>query len=101
MVDFICTGLTIKEITEMKFNIKAMALACGIFWSIAIFLMTWWLIMLEGSGSESLFISRFYVGYDISPVGSVIGFAYGFVDGSISGAIFAWLYNLIAAKMQP
>lgn len=84
----------------MKFNIKAMALTCGIFWGAAVFIMAWWLIVVEGSGSESTFLSRFYVGYDISPMGSVIGFAYGFVDGSISGAIFAWLYNLIAVKMQ-
>jgi len=83
----------------MKFNIKAMALACGIFWGISMFMLTWWLIMVEGVGS-GFFISRFYVGYGISPMGSVVGLAYGFVDGSISGAIFAWLYNLIAAKMQ-
>jgi len=83
----------------MKFNIKAMSLTCGIFWGVAVFIMTWWLIILEGSGGD-FFMSRFYVGSGISPMGSVIGLAYGLVDGSISGAIFAWLYNFISAKMQ-
>lgn len=82
----------------MKFNIKAMALTCGVFWGVAVFLMIWWLIVVEGSGGD-FFISRFYIGTGISPVGSVIGFVYAFIDGSISGAMFAWLYNLISAKM--
>ncbi len=34
-------------------------------------------------------------------MGSAIGLAWGFVDALIAGVIFAWLYNLIAAKLSP
>ncbi len=37
----------------------------------------------------------------VTPVGSAIGLAWGFVDAQIAGAIFAWLYNLLAAKLSP
>ncbi len=37
----------------------------------------------------------------VTPQGSAIGLAWGFVDAPIAGAIFAWLYNLIAAKLPP
>ena len=49
-----------------------------------------------GATGEPTLIGRVYIGYAISPLGSVIGLAYGFVDGWIGGAIFAWLYNRLA-----
>jgi len=36
----------------------------------------------------------------MSPLGSLIGLVWGFVDGLIGGAIFAWLYNLLAARFS-
>jgi len=32
-------------------------------------------------------------------LGSIIGLAWAFCDAGIGGAIFAWLYNALAAKM--
>jgi hypothetical protein len=40
-----------------------------------------------------------YRGFNISPVGSFIGFVWAFVDGLIGGAIFAWLYNQISTRL--
>jgi len=77
------------------FNVKAFALTCGILWALAVFLMTWW-VYLAGGGNTLMTLGRFYIGYSISPLGSVIGLIYGFVDGLIGGAIFAWLYNRLA-----
>ena len=45
------------------------------------------------------FLGRVYIGYAISPLGSVLGLVWGFVDGLIGGAIFAWLYNLLASRL--
>ncbi len=81
----------------MKLNVKACSLAFGIFWGAGIFLLTWWLIILEGGGGVTFF-NRVYVGYSISPVGSVIGLLWGFVDGLISGFIFALLYNYLVDR---
>ena len=82
----------------MKLHIKAFALSCGILWGTGLFLLTWWLIAFDGASGEATLIGRLNRGFTISPVGSVIGFAWAFVDGLIGGAIFAWLYNLLAAR---
>ena len=79
----------------MKLNIKAFALACGILWGLGLFILTWWLIALDGATGEITFIGRLYRGYNISPIGSLFGLVWGFFDALIGGAIFAWLYNLI------
>jgi len=78
----------------VKLNVKALALTGGIFWGVGLFILTWWLILFGGATGETTFIGRVYLGYRITPAGSVIGLVWAFVDGFISGAIFAWLYNL-------
>ena len=82
----------------MKLNVKAFALAFGITWGVGLFILTWWIIAFEGETGEVTFIGRLYRGYNISPLGSLIGLGWGLVDGAIGGAIFAWLYNLIVGR---
>lgn len=79
----------------MKLNATAFALAFGLIWGIGLFLMTWWIIVFEGSTGEPTMIGMVYRGYAISPVGSLVGLVWGLFDGLICGAVFAWLYNLI------
>ena len=80
----------------MKLNIKAFAVACGLLWGIGLFLLTWWVIAFEGSTGDLMLIGHLYRGYNVSPVGSVIGLVWGFFDALIGGAVFAWLYNKLA-----
>lgn len=82
----------------MKLNVKAFALACGLVWGFGIFLLTWWIIAFDGATGEIPFIGQVYRGYKISPVGSILGLIWALADGAVGGAIFAWLYNLIAAR---
>ena len=82
----------------MKLNVKAFALTCGLVWGFGILFLTWWIIAFEGAKGDVTFLGRVYRGYNISPLGSVIGLVWGFADGAIGGAIFAWLYNLIASR---
>jgi hypothetical protein len=84
----------------MKLNIKAFALTVGIFWGVGLFLITWWIILLDGASGETNIVSSVYRGYNISILGSLIGLAWGFIDGLIGGAIFAWLYNLISVRSK-
>ncbi len=84
----------------MKLDVKAFALTCGLVWGFALFIMTWWLIALEGATGDSTFIGRLYLGYTLSPIGSIIGLVWAFVDGAIGGAIFAWLYNVIVGRSK-
>ena len=79
----------------MKLHIRAFALAFALWWGFGIFLITWWAIVLYGSTNELTFLGRFYLGYEVTPVGSVYGLVWGVINGLITGAIFAWLYNVI------
>lgn len=59
-------------------------------------LVTWWVIILDGATGDPTWLGQIYRGYNISPVGSVIGLGWGFLDGLIGGAVVAWLYNRFA-----
>lgn len=83
----------------MKLNVKAFALTCGIVWAVSVFVITWWLIIVYGTSGPRTLLGLFYLGYHVSPTGSIIGLIWGFFDGLICGAIFAWLYNLIAGRL--
>ncbi len=82
----------------MRLDVKAFALACGIGWGLGLFLLTWWIMALDGASGEPTFIARMYRGYSLSPVGSLVGLAWALPDGLVCGAIFAWLYNLLVGK---
>ena len=81
----------------MKLNINAFALACGLMWGFGVFCLAWWIMMFEGATREVPFLGHLYRGFNISPLGSVIGLVWAFFDGLIGGAIFAWLYNKLAS----
>lgn len=83
----------------MRFHIKAFALTCGIFWGFSVFVMTWWLILFNADVSVML-LSEFYRGFTVSPLGSLVGLAWAFFDGLVGGAIFAWIYNKLAAFLM-
>lgn len=82
----------------MQLNIKAFALTCGLFWGFGLLLITWWVILFEGSTGDLMAIGHVYRGFNISPIGSLFGLIWGFFDGLIGGAIFAWIYNFIASR---
>ena len=83
----------------MRLNIKAFALTCGLVWGFAIFLLTWWVMLLWGVQGPMTRIGMVYIGYSLTPIGSIVGLVWGFFDGLIGGAIFAWIYNLISGRL--
>jgi hypothetical protein len=85
----------------MKLDVKSFAMTCALVWGLGLFLLTWWIILFQGSAppeGEPPFIGLVYLGYRLTPLGSVIGLAWAFVDGWIGGAVFAWLYNVLASR---
>jgi len=82
----------------MKFNAKALAFAGAIFWGLAVFAATIWLLVIGSSGNTISLLSKFYWGYNCSLAGAFIGLFWGFVDGLICGYLFALLYNLFVPK---
>ena len=76
-------------------SIRSVALTLGIIGGVAMFLLTWWLIIIGNADGPTTLLERMYIGFSFTPLGSIIGAIWGFVDFGIGGAIFAWLYNLI------
>ncbi len=84
----------------MELNKKALGLACGILWGVAVLLATLWAALLDG-GEHLGLLSRFYIGYSVSYAGAIVGLIYGFIDGFLGGWILAWLYNRFAGTATP
>ena len=82
-----------------KFNLKALALSLGITWSVGLLLMGW--VSALGWGEEAVeVLSSFYIGYESSFLGGIIGAAWGFVDGAIGGVIIGFLYNIFVSPRK-
>jgi hypothetical protein len=84
----------------MKLNVKAFALTLGIVWGLGLFALTWWIMAFDGVTHDVTPLGQVYRGYNISPLGSVVGLIWGFFDALVGGAITAWLYNLIVARCE-
>ncbi|MDT8404721.1 bacteriophage holin [Sulfuriflexus sp.] len=82
----------------MKLDIRAFSLTCALLLGFGLFLATWWIMAFDGSSADPTLIDKLYRGYNITPMGSLIGLAWGLVDGLVGGAIFAWLYNLLSSR---
>ena len=81
-----------------KLNVKAFSLAGGVLWSASMFILTWWIMIFTGdTGAPTIVGKMYYIGYSISPLGSLVGAIYGFFDASIGCALFALLYNKFAS----
>ena len=85
----------------MKLNVKVLALTGGIFWAVSMFVLTWWVMLFTGNTGDPTIVGRmYYIGYSISPLGSVIGAVYGFFDAGIGCLLFGLLYNFLAGKFS-
>jgi hypothetical protein len=84
----------------MKLDTIAFAQTCALLWGGAMFFGTWWMILFTGNTGDPTIIGRLYLGYTVSPAGSVIGLVWGLVDAAIGGWIFAWLYNSLRTRHQ-
>jgi hypothetical protein len=82
----------------MRLNVRAFALTAGIVWGVSVCLATLWLIALGYKGDLIRVLDHFYLGYNFSFLGALIGLLWGFVDGLAFGALFAWLYNRLVNK---
>jgi len=77
----------------------------GVMAGLAVFVATNWLVVRGGQvgadgeivlGPHLSLLSQFFIGYRVSFVGSLIGFAYAAVCGFVVGYSIAGLYNWFA-----
>ena len=76
-----------------RFNLKALALSLGITWALGLLFLGW--VGAFGWGLEAVDVfSSFYIGYEPTFIGGVIGAVWGFIDGAVGGIVIGFLYNL-------
>ncbi len=84
----------------MKLSVKNLGITAGVIWGGAVLLVGLAHLVWPQYGTAFLELAAsIYPGYEIGGFGSVIiGTLYALLDGGIGGAIFAWLYNTLAAR---
>lgn len=82
----------------MRLDLKALAIACGLVWGVAVFCVGVAHLVWPGYGGAFLeVVSSIYPGYEVGGFGSVIvGTLYAVVDGGVAGAMIGWVYNAAA-----
>jgi xanthine/uracil/vitamin C permease (AzgA family) len=96
------------EIRVRRVNALAFSLGAGLVMGVGLFLATNLLVLKGGpivgsdEGPEELvgphlgLLGQFFPGYQVTFLGSLIGFAYSFVLGAVVFYAGAWLYNWVA-----
>jgi hypothetical protein len=81
----------------LRLNATVHGFVAGIIVGLGVFIATNWLLIKaeEGEvvGPHLSLLGQFFIGYDVSFVGSLIGLAYGFISGFIIGYLLARIYN--------
>lgn len=82
----------------LRLNGRAWGIACGLLFGIGLFAATNFLLVVGGEnvGQHLNLLSVYFPGYEVTFLGSVIGFVYAFVVGYATGRIICSVYNLAA-----
>jgi hypothetical protein len=68
-----------------------------------LFLATNWLVVKGGDvvGPHLALLGQYFLGYRVTFVGSLVGFAYAFVVGFVAGYGVSRIYNWVVDRRQP
>ena len=86
----------------VNLNATVQGLTAGLIIGLSIFIATNWLILAGGHtgpkgepiiGPHLSLLGQFFIGYQVTFVGSLIGFAYGAAIGFIGGYSLSTIYN--------
>jgi hypothetical protein len=66
---------------------------------LAIFVATNWLVIKGGDvvGPHMALLGQFFIGYQVTFLGSFVGLIYGFIAGFVLGYVVAALYNWLVS----
>ena len=81
----------------VRLNAMILGIVFGLVFGLGLFLVTIWLVIKGGPvvGPNLALLGEFYIGYDVTPIGSLVGLLYGFITGFIIGFAIASIYNWI------
>jgi len=83
-----------------KLDALALGISVGTLFGLAVFLATAVLIFKGGDeiGPNLALLSQYFIGYEVTPLGSLSGFFYGFIVGFVVGSLVAVLRNTIVSS---
>jgi tetrahydromethanopterin S-methyltransferase subunit G len=90
-------------------NAMVQGISAGLVIGLAIFVATNWLILAGGHtgpegqpivGPHLSLLGQFFFGYQVTFIGSLIGFAYGAVIGFIGGYSLSTMYNWMVRRRE-
>ena len=86
----------------LQLNAVVQGIVLGLLTGVAIFIATNWLVLKGGRvvGPHLSLLNQFFIGYEVSFLGSLVGFAYGCVFGFAVGYVIAIVYNLAARARE-
>ena len=95
-----------EELLEatLRLNSKGLAALLGLICGLGLFLATNWLVIKGGPpgddgepviGPHLSLLGQYFIGYEVTFVGSLIGFAWAFALGAVIGLLIGRIYNWI------
>jgi hypothetical protein len=83
----------------LRLNGPILGIVSGGIAAVGLFLMTNWLVVKGGPnvGQHLGVLSRIFIGYSVTFVGSLLGLPYAFAAGFVTGWLVARLYNLVVS----
>ena len=103
------TVLDLINTRVVQLNAMVQGISAGLIIGLAIFVATNWLILAGGHtgpegepivGPHLSLLGQFFFGYQVTFVGSLIGFAYGAVIGFVGGYSISTIYNWIVRRRE-
>ena len=91
------TSLAVRII---RLEAVVQGVAWGLVAGLGLFVATNWLVLKGGRvvGPHLSLLRQFFIGYDVSFRGSLIGFAYAFVCGFAAGYVVSRIYNRVVRR---
>jgi hypothetical protein len=87
--------IVLTRIVRLDANIQG--LGVGVLAGLGIFIATNWLIVKGGDpvGPHLSLLGQYFIGYQVTFIGSLIGLGYGFILGFLAGYSVARIYNWV------
>jgi hypothetical protein len=91
---------TALSVRIVRLEAVVQGVAWGLVAGLGLFLATNWLVLKGGRvvGPHLSLLRQFFIGYEVSFKGSLIGFAYAFVCGFLAGYLVSIVYNRVVRR---
>jgi hypothetical protein len=92
----------------LRLNATVQGLVTGVVVGLVIFVATNWLILKEAIGPEDelpvgphlALLGQYFIGYQVTFFGSLVGFVYGFACGFAAGYLISTMYNWLVERKE-